>query len=92
MTDGRADQGYAILMKSIPWPRPTDPAERPRRWRETTDGLYVDTGGGEWWRTDGIDLVPESAVDAHTEATGCGIVVKVEDVRGGAVPASEILH
>lgn len=44
--------------------------------RETTDGRYVKIADDQWWDTAGIDIVPESVVDAHIDANpGVGIVV-----------------
>lgn len=60
------------------WPEPTDPLAMPRRWRETSDGLYREIEPDVWWRTDGIELVTEAVVDEHCATQSCGIVVKVE--------------
>jgi hypothetical protein len=49
--------------------------------RETTDGRFVEVAPGEWWDTQGMNLVPEWVVDAYLRSTGnVGIVVK-DDVR-----------
>ena len=62
-------------MEPKSWPTPTDPQRNARRWRATSDGLYREIEPGLWWRTDGIDLVPEEEVDRHCEMARCGIVV-----------------
>jgi hypothetical protein len=48
--------------------------------RETTDGRFVEVTPGQWWDTQGINIVPEWVVDAYLNSKGnVGVVVKSDD-------------
>jgi hypothetical protein len=55
--------------------------------RETTDGRYVEVAKGEWWDTTGIDILPESVVEAYLEQNpDVGIVVLEGEIPEGDGP------
>jgi hypothetical protein len=48
--------------------------------RETTDGRFVEVDPGQWWDTQGINIVPEWVVDAYLNSKGnVGVVVQSAD-------------
>lgn len=63
---------------------------RPARLK-TTDDRYVKVAHDEWWDTTGIDIVPESVVDAYMLENGVGIVVidNVDPLPGEFPPEDE---
>jgi hypothetical protein len=42
---------------------------------ETTDGRYVKVADDEWWDVTGVDLVPDSVVEAYMQANRVGWIV-----------------
>lgn len=53
---------------------------------ETTDGRYVCVAVGEWWDTEGLDIVPEEIVDLYCLGEGVGVVVVEVDEDLGPIP------
>jgi hypothetical protein len=44
--------------------------------RATTDGRYVEVAPEEWWDTTGVEIVPETVVEAHLDRNPrVGVVV-----------------
>ena len=41
---------------------------------ETTDRRYIEVGEDAWWDTTGVEIVPESVVDAYMAANRVGVV------------------
>jgi len=61
----------------------------PDRYR-TTDDRFVKVAENEWWDTTGIDIVPESVVDAYMLEMGVGIaVIDGGDPLPGEIPPGE---